>query len=47
LLEKSARNIPHTKVLRVEGLNVYDVMRHEQFVVTVEALAKIEGALAS
>jgi len=47
MLEKSARNIPHTKVLRVEGLNVYDVMRHDQFVVTVEALAKIEEALAS
>ena len=30
VLEKSARNIPYTKVLRVEGLNVYDVMRHEQ-----------------
>jgi large subunit ribosomal protein L4 len=45
-LEKSARNIPYTKVLRVEGLNVYDVMRHEQFVVTVEALQKIDEALS-
>jgi ribosomal protein L4 len=34
-------------VLRVEGLNVYDVMRHEQFVVTVEALQRIEEALLS
>ena len=40
ILEKSARNIPYTKVLRVEGLNVYDVMRHEQLVVTVDALAE-------
>jgi large subunit ribosomal protein L4 len=46
-LEKSARNIPYTKVLRVEGLNVYDVIRHEQFVVTVDALSKIEEALSS
>jgi large subunit ribosomal protein L4 len=45
-LEKSARNIPYTKVLRVEGLNVYDVMRHDQFVVTVDALQKIEEALS-
>jgi large subunit ribosomal protein L4 len=45
-LEKSARNIPYTKVLRVEGLNVYDVIRHEQFVVTVEALQRIEEALS-
>src|SRR5208282_548335 len=33
VLEKSARNIPFTKVLRVEGLNVYDVMRHDQLMV--------------
>jgi len=46
VLEKSARNIPYTKVLRVEGLNVYDVMRHEHFVVTVEALQRIEEALS-
>ena len=46
ILEKSARNIPYTKVLRVEGLNVYDVMRHEQFVVTLDALQRIEEALS-
>ncbi len=46
-LEKSARNIPFTKVLRVEGLNVYDVMRYEQLMVTVDALQKIEEALSS
>ena len=47
VLEKSARNIPYTKVLRVEGLNVYDVIRHDQFVVTVDAFARIEEALSS
>jgi large subunit ribosomal protein L4 len=45
-LEKSARNIPYTKVLRVEGLNVYDVMRHDQFVVTTDALQRIEEVLS-
>lgn len=45
VLEKSARNIPYVKVLRVEGLNVYDVIRHEQFVVTLEAVKRIEEAL--
>jgi large subunit ribosomal protein L4 len=44
-LEKSTRNIPFTKVLRVEGLNVYDVIRHEQLVVTVDTLQRIEEAL--
>ena len=47
ILEKSARNIPYAKVLRTEGLNVYDVMRHEQLMVTVDALKKIEEALSS
>jgi large subunit ribosomal protein L4 len=47
VLEKSARNIPYTKVLRVEGLNVYDVIRHEQLIVTVDALSRIEEALSS
>jgi large subunit ribosomal protein L4 len=45
MLEKSARNIPYVKVLRVEGLNVYDVIRHEQFVVTLDAVKRIEEAL--
>jgi large subunit ribosomal protein L4 len=45
VLEKSARNIPYVKVLRVEGLNVYDVIRHEQFVVTLDAVKRIEEAL--
>jgi large subunit ribosomal protein L4 len=45
VLEKSARNIPYVKVLRVEGLNVYDVIRYEQFVVTLDAVKRIEEAL--
>ncbi|HEX2964498.1 MAG TPA: 50S ribosomal protein L4 [Syntrophorhabdaceae bacterium] len=46
-IEKSARNIPHLKVLRVEGLNVYDIIKHEQLVMTIDALRKIEEVLAS
>jgi len=45
MLEKSTRNIPYTKVLRTEGLNVYDVMRYDNLVVTVDALKRIEEAL--
>ena len=29
-LEIAARNLPRVDVIRVEGLNVYDVLRHEQ-----------------
>ena len=46
IVEKSARNIPYVKVLRAEGLNVYDIIRHDQFVVTLDALKRIEEALA-
>jgi large subunit ribosomal protein L4 len=45
VIEKSARNIPHVKILRAEGLNVYDIIRHDQFVVTLDALKRIEEAL--
>jgi len=42
VVEKSARNIPFVKVLRVEGLNVYDIIRHEQLILTLDALKRIE-----
>ena len=46
-VERSARNIPYVRVLRVEGLNVYDIIRHEQLIMTVDALKKVEEVLAS
>ncbi len=47
IVEKSVRNIPYTKVLKVEGLNVYDIIRHEQLILTMDALKKIEEVLGS
>jgi large subunit ribosomal protein L4 len=44
-LELSARNLPGVKVLRVEGLNVYDILRYERLVVLEPALKGIEGRL--
>ncbi len=44
-IEKSARNIPHLKVLRVEGLNVYDIVKYDELVMTLDALRKIEEVL--
>jgi large subunit ribosomal protein L4 len=46
-VEKSARNIPYVKVLKAEGLNVYDVIRYEQLVLTLSALRRIEEVLVS
>jgi large subunit ribosomal protein L4 len=44
-IEKSARNVPQTKVLRSEGLNVYDILRHRHLVLMKDAVPKIEAAL--
>jgi large subunit ribosomal protein L4 len=44
-LERSARNLPDVKVLRVAGLNVYDVLRYPQLVLTKAAVAGIETRL--
>lgn len=44
-LELAVRNIPHVNVLRVEGLNVYDLLAHDKIVCTQQALKKIEERL--
>lgn len=44
-LEKSSRNVPWVKVLRHEGLNPYDIMRHEHLFMVQSAVPKIEEAL--
>jgi len=46
-IELSARNLSWAKVIRVEGLNVYDLLRFENLIVTRGALAKIEERFAS
>jgi len=46
-LEKSSRNIAGIKMVRSEGLNVYDVLNHEHLVILEPAVKKLEGALIS
>jgi large subunit ribosomal protein L4 len=46
-LELSARNLPNVKVLRAEGVNVYDLMKYPNLIVTEGAVSLLEGALAS
>jgi len=41
-VELSARNLPNIKVIRAEGLNVYDLLRFEHLILTKGALGKIE-----
>lgn len=45
-LELSGRNIPKVKVLRAEGLNVYDVIRNDWVVFTKRAVQAVESRLA-
>jgi large subunit ribosomal protein L4 len=44
-VEGSARNLPGVGVVRAEGLNVYDVLRHAHVVVTRAALEAIHARL--
>ena len=44
-LELSARNVPQTKVLRVEGLNVYDILKYKNVVLLESSIKSIEGRL--
>ena len=46
-IERSARNLPNLKVLRVEGLNVYDLLRYEHLILTEQALKTLEEKLAA
>lgn len=41
-LELAARNLKHSKVLRIDGLNVYDILNHENLIITRSAFQKIE-----
>ena len=46
ILEKSSRNVPKVKVLRAEGLNVYDILRHDRLFLLEPTVARIEEALS-
>ena len=45
-LEKSARNLPAVRVLTVQGLNVYDVLRADTLVLTPEGVHTLREVLA-
>lgn len=44
-LELSSRNVPDVKVLRSEGLNVYDILKYQTLVLLEPAVKNIEGRL--
>ena len=44
-LELSSRNLPEFKVMRFEGLNVYDILKHRKLVLLEASVKAIEGRL--
>jgi large subunit ribosomal protein L4 len=46
-VEKATRNIPWAKVLRSEGINVYDLLHYKQVLFTQAAFQKINERLAA
>lgn len=42
----SARNIPGVKFVAADGINVLDVMKHDQLIITKDAVAKVEEVFA-
>jgi large subunit ribosomal protein L4 len=44
-LEKSSRNVPWVKVMRYQGLNVYDILKYDHLFLEKSAIGKIQEAL--
>lgn len=42
----SARNIPYVKFVAADGINVLDVLLHDQLIITKDAVQKVEEVLA-
>ena len=43
---KSARNIPNVQTTLVNTLNVYDILNHDSFIITKDAVRKVEEVYA-
>jgi large subunit ribosomal protein L4 len=43
----AARNLPSVQVMRVEGVNVYDLLAHDFLICTQDALVKLQERVAS
>jgi len=46
-LELSSRNVKDVKLLKPEGLNVFDIMKYGNIIFTQDAVRKVEGAFQS
>jgi large subunit ribosomal protein L4 len=46
-LELSSRNVPDIKVMRYEGLNVYDILKYDKLILLETSIKGIEGRLSA
>ncbi|MGB5159027.1 50S ribosomal protein L4 [Desulfobacterium sp. N47] len=46
-LELSSRNVPDIKVMRFEGLNVYDILKYDKLILLETSIKGIEGRLTA
>lgn len=46
-VQLAARNLPNVKALRVEGVNVYDLLAHDYLICARDALLKLQERVAS
>lgn len=46
-VQLAARNLPDVKVMRVEGLNVYDLLAHNHLICAQDALVKLQERIVS
>ncbi len=46
MIEASTRNLPGVSVIRSEGVNVYDLLRHKSILMTKAAVEKLQARLA-
>jgi large subunit ribosomal protein L4 len=47
VLEKSSRNLKKVKMMKTEGINVYDILKYDTLVLLEPSVKMIEGALVS
>jgi len=46
IIEKSVRNIPGVKTALVNTINVYDILKYDKFIITKDAVSKVEEVYA-
>jgi large subunit ribosomal protein L4 len=44
-LQLSSRNVPYVKLLKADGLNIFDMLKYKHLVLTESAVRLVEGAL--